>query len=169
MSLLVDAARTLKIKAAIIADERLDATSINVDHVDGVTVLRGRVPTAAVRELAEGIAVRNGARDVWNELQVEDPSHQAPATIIPAHFPGVSTPAGAPPSERAACEELLRAALSADRRINEHLIQVHLENGTAYLSGRQDTVEAHDAVIEIAAHVPGVTAVVDDLEVRPFV
>jgi osmotically-inducible protein OsmY len=81
----------------------------------------------------------------------------------------VSTPAGAPRSERAAREELLRAALDTHRRINEHLIQVHVENGTAYLSGRQNPVEAHDAVIKIAAHVPSVTAVVDDLEVWPFV
>jgi osmotically-inducible protein OsmY len=169
MSLLADAGLTLKIKTALIADEGLGAASINVDTVEGTTFLRGRVPSRELRELAEGIAIRNGAHRVVNELVVEDPSREPPPTLIPDEFPGVDTPAGAPPSERAAAEEAVRAALAADTRVNEHLVRVRVENGTAYLTGRQDTVGARDAATEAAAHVPGIVAVQNDLEVMPSV
>jgi osmotically-inducible protein OsmY len=74
-----------------------------------------------------------------------------------------------PPSERAALEEAVRRALSEDRRVNEKLLQVHVENNTALLSGRQGDVDSHDAAIETAAHVPGVVAVEDDIEIMPAV
>jgi osmotically-inducible protein OsmY len=169
MSLLADAGLTLKIKTALIADEGLAGASINVDTVEGTTFLRGSVPSRELRELAEGIAVRNGAHRVVNELAVADPSREPPPTLIPEGFPGVDTPAGAPPSERAAAEEAVRAALAADTRVNEHLVRVHVENGTAYLTGRQDTVGARDAATEAAARVPGIVAVQNDLAVMPSV
>jgi osmotically-inducible protein OsmY len=146
----------LKIKTALIADERLGAGSINVDTVEGTTFLRGSVPSRELRELAEGIAVLNGAHRVVNELAVEDPSRVPLSTLIPEGFPGVDTPAGAPPSERAAAEEAVRTALAADTRENEHLVRVRVENGTAYPTGRQDTVGARDAATEAAARVPGI-------------
>ena len=64
-------------------------------------------------------------------------------------------------------EEAVREALEADRRVNEHLVRVHVESGVAYLTGRQDTVDASEAATECAAHVPGIVGVVNDLEVTP--
>lgn len=169
MSLLTDAASTLKIKTALIMDERLGAATVNVDTLDGVTTLRGHIPSAALRELAEGIAAQNGAREIVNELVVEDLAREPPPTIIPEGFQGVSTPAGAPPSESLDLEATVRAALAGDRRVNAHLIEVQVEDGTVFLVGRQDTVDARDAALEVAAQVPGVVAVINDLTVRPSV
>ena len=53
--------------------------------------------------------------------------------------------------------------------MNEHLIKVQVENHTAFLSGRQGDVDAHHAAIETAAHVPGIVAVEDDIEIMPAV
>jgi osmotically-inducible protein OsmY len=169
MSLLTDAGLTLKIKSALVADEGLSATSINVDTLNGVVTLRGSILTSELRELAESIAVSNGAREVRNDLVVEHPAHAPPPTIIPESFPGVSTPPGAPPTDHPPLEEAVREALAADPRVNEHLISVHVTNNTAFLTGRQDTIGARDAATEVAAHVPGIVAVENDLEVLPSV
>jgi osmotically-inducible protein OsmY len=171
MSVLTDAGLTLKIKTALIADERVVAGDINVDTVEGTVILRGTVPSSVERELAEAIAVANGAHEVQNELGVTE-LDTPPRTIIPDAFPGVSASAGAPRVEPAIprLEEAVRAALAADRRVNEHLIIVAVDpNHTAILTGRQDTVDARDAATEAATHVPGIAAVVNDLEVLPSV
>ena len=96
MSLLSDVGLTLKIKAALIADERIGAGDLNVDTADGVVTLRGRVPNDALRAVAETVALRNGAREVVNELAVEASSGSAPGVTIPDDYPRVTTPAGAP-------------------------------------------------------------------------
>src|SRR5438067_8421414 len=103
MGVLTDVGLTLKIKTALLADERIHATGIDVDTLGGVVSLRGSVPSAVQRELAEEVAIRNGAENLRNELRVTEP--ESPEWVrpesIPPSFPGVDTPPGAPPSERA--------------------------------------------------------------------
>lgn len=169
MELLTDIGLTLKIKTAIIADERLGSGTIDVDTHDGVVTLRGTVPNAAVRDVAEAVARLNGAPSVVNELRTTDSSPEPPETLVPESFPGVSTPEGAPVNPLPDLEEQVRCALEADPRINEHLVRISVDNGLVHLVGRQDTVEARDAVIEVASHVPGVLAVTDEVEVVPSV
>lgn len=52
------AVETMDVKMALIADSRVDASNINVDsdHVTKTVTLKGRVPTAAQKTLAEDIA-----------------------------------------------------------------------------------------------------------------
>lgn len=52
------AVETMDVKMALIADRRVDASNINVDsdHVIKTVTLKGRVPTAAQKTLAEDIA-----------------------------------------------------------------------------------------------------------------
>jgi hyperosmotically inducible periplasmic protein len=169
MSLLHNAELTLKIKAALIMDERIGAGGINVDTNDGVVTLRGTVPNGALREVAEGTALRNGARQVVNELVLENPEGEAAGVIIPEGFPRVTTSAGAPVIEGPSLTEVVTAALAADHRVNEHLIYVTVADGVAYLTGRQDTVGARDAATEVATHVPGIVGVNNDLEVMSSV
>jgi len=169
MALLHDAELTFKIKAALVMDERIGAGRINVDTSDGAVTLRAPVSNAALREVAEGIAVRHGARQVVNELTIEDHEDKAAGAGIAAGLPEVTTPAGAPVIEAAPLAETVKAALAADRRVNEHLISVQAENGAVYLTGRQETVDAVDAATEVATHVPGVVMVDNDLEVMPSI
>jgi hyperosmotically inducible periplasmic protein len=169
MELLHDAELTFKIKAALVMDERIGAGRINVNTVDGVVTLQGAVPNQALRAVAEGVAVRQGARRVVNELALEDRDGQATVASLADGLPRVTTPAGAPVDDRPPLAESVRAALAADRRVNEHLIYVEAENGAVYLTGRQETVDAVDAATEVATHVPGVVAVNNDLEVMPSI
>jgi hyperosmotically inducible protein len=67
------AVETLDVKTALTADTRVDASNINVDsdHTAKTVTLKGRVPTAAQKTLAEEIATAKatGYR-VRNELVV---------------------------------------------------------------------------------------------------
>lgn len=167
--LLQDTGLALKIKAALLADERIGGLDVHVESADGGVTLRGTVDNPAQRELAEAVAVRQGARQVRNELRVRE-SHTADLGYIPADAPRVTAPAGAEVVEEPSLEEEIRRALKADRRVNERLVLVDVDaTGVAYLSGRQDTVQARDAATEAVSRVPGVTAVSNDLEVQPSV
>ena len=52
------AVETMDVKVALTADSRVDASNINVDtdHITKTVTLKGRVPTAAQKALAEDIA-----------------------------------------------------------------------------------------------------------------
>ena len=67
------AVETMDVKAALIADSRVDAGGINIDtnHQTKTVVLKGKVPTAAQKTLAEQIATdqAKGYR-IQNDLTV---------------------------------------------------------------------------------------------------
>ena len=67
------AVETMDVKAALMRDDRVDAGGINVDtnHQTKTVVLKGKVPTAAQKTLAEQIATEQAAGyRVQNELTV---------------------------------------------------------------------------------------------------
>ena len=169
MSFLADAALTLKLKAAYLADERIKSGNVHVDVMNGVVTLTGKVPYEAVREVVEGVAVRNGATRVHNELVVTDELFATPSVIVPDDAPQVTASAGADPVEEPSAAEAVKAALAANPNVNEHLVSVQVDRGVVYLSGRQDNEAAHRAAVEVAAHTPGVVGVTDELETLPSV
>jgi hyperosmotically inducible protein len=165
-----DAALTGKIKAALLLDERIGALGINVNTVDRMVSLEGTVASAIQRTLAEEIACLQGAREVNNRLEVSGEPIAASSVLVAAQLGRrVTTPEGAPPTHEPDLEESVRRALAEDRRENEHLLVVQVENNTVFLSGRQGDVDAHNAAVVTAAHVPGVAAVEDDIEIIPAV
>jgi hyperosmotically inducible periplasmic protein len=170
MGLIEDAALTGKVKTALLLDERIGALGINVNTVDRVVTLEGTVPSAIQRELAEEIARLHGAREVHNRLVLSDVAAATTASpVATGAWPRVTTPEGAPPSQHPDLERAVRRALAEDRRVNEHLLYVKVENETVFLSGRQGDVDARDAAVETAVHVPGVAAVEDEIEIMPAV
>lgn len=71
-----DATVTATIKSRLIAEESLSALAIDVDTDDGEVILKGSVPSAAAKSLADTIASDvQGVVAVRNELEV-DPSNQ---------------------------------------------------------------------------------------------
>ncbi|HEY3282278.1 MAG TPA: BON domain-containing protein [Armatimonadota bacterium] len=166
MGVLADIGLTLRVKSALLADERAGAGSINVDTRDGVVYLSGRVPNGAIRQLAEDIARSHGAHTVVNSLSALEEESSDPYL---EDLPPVTTPEGAPEQQGPRLEEQVKAALEADDRVNPHLVEVVVDHRVAFLSGRQETAEAHDAAVSTAAHVPGVLAVQDSLDVKPSV
>ncbi len=170
MGLIEDAALTGKVKTALLLDERIGAMGVNVNTIDQVVTLEGTVPSTIQRDLAEEIARLHGAREVHNRLELSGEAAAAPISpVATGTLPRVTTPVGAPPSQREDLERAVRRALAEDRRVNEHLLVVDVENETVFLSGRQGDVDAHDAAVETALHVPGVAAVEDDIEIMPAV
>ncbi len=68
-----EAAKTGDVKSALIADTEIDTSAINVDTISETktVVLRGSVPTEAMKERAEMIARRNSpGYTVQNRLAV---------------------------------------------------------------------------------------------------
>ena len=170
MGMLDDAVLTGKVKAALLTDEFIDGAGINVNTVDRVVTLEGTVASLVQRKLAAEVATLHGAHEVRNLLEVHGEPVPEPTSPMATGARGrVTTSPGAPLSERADLEEAVHHALAADRRVNEHLLQVQVENNSVFLSGRQGDVAARDAAIESAAHVPGVVGVVDDIEIMPAV
>jgi osmotically-inducible protein OsmY len=132
--------------------------------------LEGTVDSEIQRRLAEDVAVLEGADSVENRLEVSGhTSGSAVGPLAEGAYGRVTTPPGAPVSERGPLEDEVRRALAADRRVNIHLLTIQVANNTVFLSGRQGDVDAHNAAIEIATHVPGVAAVEDDIEILPAV
>ncbi len=70
---------------------------------------------------------------------------------------------------RTPLEQTVLWALRSDPRVNANLLIVRVEDGVAYLTGRQDTAEAREAAGEVAAGVTGVVQVVNQVEVLPSV
>lgn len=156
---------TTRVKADLLTE--LNATHVHVESSEGVVTLQGTVPYADFREAAEHIARRAGAQKVVNEVEVSA-SHGNPADGYLQGFAGVTTPEGAPEVTHApTLEESIFEALEADPRVNAHLIDVQVELGIAYLTGRQGTVQARQAATEVVAHLPGILGVSNEIEVMP--
>jgi len=65
-----DVVLTGKVKNALITS-KVDARSLNVDTANGAVTLKGSVPTAAQKSLAEKVAKQvAGVKSVKNELAV---------------------------------------------------------------------------------------------------
>jgi osmotically-inducible protein OsmY len=164
--LLANIELTARIKEDLITE--LDAHGVNVDSSNGVVTLRGRVPYDDFRKPAVEIAQRQGATRVVDELTVDASAPGKSASYY--GLTGVTTPAGAPEvPTHALLEETVREALDADPRVNANLIFVKVEDGIAYMTGRQDVVQAGDAATEVAAHVPGILGVSNDIEIESSV
>jgi osmotically-inducible protein OsmY len=95
-----NAALTTKVKAALLADELVKGTQINVDSDNGVVTLSGAVDSAAHMQKAEQVAKGvSGVTRVQNNLN-------APTTTTTSSTPPSSTtatsPATTPPSSMTA-------------------------------------------------------------------
>jgi osmotically-inducible protein OsmY len=158
---------TAAIKADLITE--LNADGVNVDSSGGVVTLRGMVPYADFRDAAEHLARRHGAHEVINELEI-DPATPVKSDSYLQGFPGVTTPEGAPAVVTGSpLAEQIQAAFAADSRVNANVVIVQVEDGIAYLTGRQGTVQASEAAAEIALHISGILGVSNDIEIMPSV
>jgi hyperosmotically inducible protein len=67
-----DAALTLKVSAALMADTSLKIMKVDVDTKDGLVTLTGAAPDADVREQATALVKAiDGVKDVDNQLRVQ--------------------------------------------------------------------------------------------------
>lgn len=67
-----DATLTTKVKAALLADEMVKGTQINVDSANGTVTLNGAVSTPTHKQRAEQLAMNvEGVRNVQNKLTTQ--------------------------------------------------------------------------------------------------
>ena len=158
---------TVRIKADLMTE--LGANDVNVDSSKGVVTLHGTVPYTDFREAAGHLARQQGAHQVINELTVDASVPRLPDSPV-AGIPGVTTSEGAlEVARQPSLEERVREALEYDPRVRSQVLIVRVEDGIAYLTGRQETTQASDAATEVAAHVPGILGVSNDIEILPSV
>ena len=132
--------------------EGISTSDLNVDTVNGVVTLHGKVATEAEKAEAENVARGiEGAKQVKNLLQV------------------------VPSAQRAVVErsdDLIKkgveAAFNANRRVNTSGITVASVNkGVVLLSGKTKSLEAYLESVEVANAVRGVRRVSTEVEVVP--
>lgn len=147
-----DAWVTMKTKISLMTTDGVNTQDLNVDTVNGVVTLHGKVGTEEAKMRAGDVASRiGGAKDVKNLLQV------------------------VPHSERAvvarsddAIKQGVEAAFKANRRVSNSGIKVASVNkGVVLLSGKTHSLEADLESVQVADAVRGVRRVSTEVEFIP--
>jgi osmotically-inducible protein OsmY len=129
---------------ALVADDELHVSDIDVEVRDGAATLRGVIELAAQRDRAERIVMAvPGVTHVDNQLRV---------------WLTVSADEVA---------ERVTDALGADAVAGVEQISVDVVDNDVTLSGAVRSIAHHDAALAAAARAPGVAEVHDCLTVRP--
>jgi osmotically-inducible protein OsmY len=193
MSATSDLLGTVKIRVGLLSDARVSALDVDVDVDNGVARLTGIVDTDEQKMWAEEVASSvEGVVEVENEIVVE--SYQARTAELegeallnmPTEIPGMIGPARAPaayggpapgvmtvlpPDEAgtATGDELIGRvwdALCTDERVTSRSIRVHADRQQVYIHGKVGSFEELVAVENIAAAVPGVQSIENDLKIE---
>jgi hyperosmotically inducible periplasmic protein len=130
--------------------EGLGTKDLNVDTVNGVVTLHGKVATEAEKAKAENVARGiEGAKEIKNLLQVV-PSAQR---VVVERSDDL-------------IEKSVETAFKANRRVNTSGIKVASVNkGVVLLSGKTKSLEAYLESVEVANAVRGVRRVSTEVEV----
>ncbi len=141
-----DADITADVVTALTLDSLVDEDKIEVTTVDGVVYLRGTVGSYTERKAADADARSvESVQDVVDELTVR------PAV---AH-------------DDAALARAIRRQVEENLRIDPASVVVEVRHGVAYLRGQVPNLTLRWIVDELARWTPGVTDVVNDVQVAP--
>lgn len=147
-----DAWVTMKTKVSLMTTEGVSTSDLNVDTVNGVVTLHGKVATDGEKTKAGTVARGiDGAKDVKNMLQ-----------IVPKGLRTVVQ------RSDDAIKKSVTAAFKANRRVSASGIEVASVNkGVVLLSGKATSLEAHLESVEVAHAVRGVRRVSSEVEMTP--
>jgi hyperosmotically inducible periplasmic protein len=139
-----DAWLTMKTKIALMTTENLSTSDLNVDTVQGVVTLHGKVATEGEKAKAEATARRiDGVKDVKNLLQV---------------VPDAAKKAVERTDDQV--KDAVVAAFKANKRVNDSGIKVQSVNkGVVLLAGKTESLQSHLEAVQVANAVPGVKRV----------
>jgi hyperosmotically inducible periplasmic protein len=145
-----DAYLTSKVKIQLMkADGITNAMSINVDTLDSVVTLQGKVETAAEREKAaqEARGVK-GVKEVRDMLAVVPKSAKEQVNASDDQI-----------------QKRIETVFEQDAALKESSIKVASVNkGNVVLSGKADTLSSHQRAITDARGVPGVRKVASEIQ-----
>ena len=144
-----DAWITAKTKVALLTTKGISATAIDVDTVDGVVTLHGKVASAEEKSKAETEAKKvQGVKEVRNLLQVVPERQQKAVKVSDSQI-----------------RDQVAKALKNERDLQESSISVQSVNdGVVLLAGKANSVSDHLAAIERAYAVPGVRKVESEVQ-----
>jgi hyperosmotically inducible periplasmic protein len=135
---------TAKTKIALMADNRVPGSSVNVETQKGMVYLRGKVDSDGAKSAAEEVARGvEGVQAVRNELQV--------------------VPASAKKAVEAkddAITKQVKQRLNADARLKG--LDVRTDNGVVTLQGKLSNINDSVRASQMAREVPGVRSVRND-------
>jgi osmotically-inducible protein OsmY len=139
-----DAWITTKTKITLFTTQDVSSNAINVDTVDGMVTLHGKVTSAEEKAKAEGEAKKiAGVKSVRNLLQV-----------VPSRRENAVTASDAQLKDRVA------TALKGDRSLDDGSIAVQsIHAGVVLLGGKAASASDHLRAIQTARAVPGVIRV----------
>ena len=145
-----DAWITMKTKIALMTTDNVSAADLNVDTVNGVVTLHGKVATEGEKAKAERVAAKiDGVKSVKNLLQIVPGSKREFV-------------------ERADGEikDAVDAAFKANAKVKDSGISVASVNkGVVLLAGKAKSLESHLEAIQVASAVKGVRRVSTDVQV----
>lgn len=132
---------TAKTKIALLTTDDVGSTTIDVDTVNGMVTLHGKVASEAEREKAAAVAKSiDGVKEVRNLLQVVPPAKQKATDVSDSVL-----------------KERVEKSLKADRSLADSDIDVESVNkGVVLLDGDAASLDDHVRAIEITRAVPGV-------------
>lgn len=145
-----DAWITFTTKIALLTAGGLDAIHINVDTVQGLVTLHGRVDTKEQRSEAEQLARgTEGVQEVRNLLQVMPDTEATERQKV----------------DDATLKDTLKTMLAKDPGLEESQVQVaSVTNGVVLLSGKAATLSDQLRAIERTRDTPGVTHVASEIQ-----
>jgi hyperosmotically inducible periplasmic protein len=145
-----DAWITMKTKIALMTTDNVSAADLNIDTVNGVVTLHGKVATEGEKRKAEQVATKiEGVKSVKNLLQIVPNSKRE---IV----------------ERADADvkDAVQSAFNANARVKDSGISVaSVNNGVVLLAGKSTSLESHLEAVQVAYTVKGVRRVASEVKV----
>lgn len=154
-----DLGLSVRVRTALALNKHLDGAEITVSVAGNEVELRGQVPTAAARQLAEDIA-----RDVGGATRIQNR-----LTVVP--LPPGESPASGDRSLGERLDDLtatarLRTALALHRDIAKGDVSVSVLRGVATLEGTVPSWAARELAAKITEDVEGVRRVLNSIQVE---
>jgi osmotically-inducible protein OsmY len=145
-----DAWITLKTKIALMTTDNVSPADLNIDTVNGVVTIHGKVATEAEKEKAEQVAAKiDGVKSVKNLLQIVPHSKREVVDRADADV-----------------KNAVQAAFNANERVKDSGISVASVNeGVVLLAGKTKSLESHLEAVQVAYAVKGVRRVSSEVQV----
>jgi hyperosmotically inducible periplasmic protein len=145
-----DAWITMKTKIALMTADNVSAADLNVDTVNGVVTLHGKVATDGEKAKAEQVTAKiDGVKSVKNLLQIVPNSKREIVDRTDADV-----------------KDAVQTAFKANARVKDSGITVASVNkGVVLLAGKTKSLEAHLEAVQVAYAVKGVRRVSSEVQV----
>jgi hyperosmotically inducible periplasmic protein len=144
-----DAYITSKVKMELLTAEGVNPLDINVDTLDGIVTLHGKVESPAAKsKAAEEARSVKGVKDVHNLIAVVPDSAKKQVALSDDQV-----------------QERVKTVLDRDAALDQSDIRVKsVNNGIVVLSGKADTLSSHERALADARAVDGVRKVASEIQ-----